>query len=61
MVLAGAVRLPPERLADAGVLAAHALTEVEPDVSRCRADPGPVLTELAARVLAQEPESSPRT
>ncbi len=64
--LAGRVALGPEELAAAGFAGAHALTEVEPDVARCLADPAPVLEELAARALlpylpgGQAP-SSPRT
>ncbi|WP_249933141.1 glycerate kinase [Blastococcus sp. CCUG 61487] len=51
VVLAGRVDLPRERLGAAGVAAAHALTEVEPDLARCLADSAPVLSELAARVI----------
>jgi glycerate kinase len=51
LAVAGVVRLPPERLAAAGFVAAHGLVEVEPDVQRCLAEPGPLLEELAARVL----------
>jgi glycerate kinase len=51
LALAGAVRVPPADLADGGIVAAHALTEVEPDVDRCLADPEPVLAALAARVV----------
>jgi glycerate kinase len=49
--LAGRVALTPDRLAAAGFAAAHALTEVEPDVARCLAEPERLLTELTARVL----------
>ena len=48
----------------AGFVAAGALTDVEPDVARCLAEPVPVLTELAARLLPpllDQPPSSPRT
>ncbi|MGY1776937.1 glycerate kinase [Geodermatophilus sp. SYSU D00804] len=58
--LAGRVALDPDELAAAGFAAAHALTEAEPDVARCLAEPAAVLEELAARVLGQAP-SSPRT
>ncbi|MFC4691859.1 glycerate kinase [Geodermatophilus arenarius] len=58
--LAGRVALGPDELAAAGFAAAHALTEAEPDVARCLAEPAAVLEELAARVLGQAP-SSPRT
>jgi glycerate kinase len=51
VVLAGAVQVPPDRLAAAGIAAAHAMTEVEPDLARCRTDAAGVLRELAARVV----------
>jgi glycerate kinase len=51
IALAGAVRLSPAQLSAAGFAAAHALTEVEPDPARCRAEPAPLLAELAARVV----------
>ena len=51
LALAGVVALSPEQLAGAGFTAAHALTEVEPDVVRCRAEPERLLAELAARVV----------
>ncbi|TFV51872.1 glycerate kinase [Blastococcus sp. TF02A_35] len=50
VVLAAEVRLAAERLPAAGIAAAHALTEVQPDVARCRSEPAPVLADLAARV-----------
>jgi glycerate kinase len=68
LAVAGVVRLPAERLAGAGLVAAHGLVEVEPDVRRCLAEPEPLLAELAARVLPahlpagdQPASSSPRT
>jgi glycerate kinase len=68
LAVAGVVRLPAERLAAAGFVAAHGLVEVESDVQRCLAEPEPLLAELAARVLpahlpdADQPaSSSPRT
>jgi glycerate kinase len=51
LALAGAVRLSAEQIGNAGLAAAHALTEVEPDLARCLAEPAPVLTDLAARVV----------
>ncbi|WP_199584777.1 glycerate kinase [Blastococcus sp. TF02A-30] len=51
LALAGRVDLSTSRLADAGFAAAHALTEVEPDVARCLAEPARLLAELAARVV----------
>jgi glycerate kinase len=68
VAVAGVVRLPADRLAAAGFVAAHGLVEVEPDVQRCLAEPEPLLAELAARVVppllpsaADQPSSSPRT
>jgi glycerate kinase len=49
--LSGAVRLGTHDLHAAGFRAAHALTEVEPDVARCLAEPDRVLADLAARVV----------
>jgi glycerate kinase len=69
LAVAGVVRLPAERLSEAGFVAAHGLVEVEPDVQRCLDEPAPLLAELAARVVpphlpaaADQPASSnPRT
>jgi len=59
--LAGVVALTPAETAAAGFVAAHALTEVEPDARRCIAEPGRLLAELTVRVLrGQEWRSSPR-
>jgi glycerate 2-kinase len=49
--LAGRVLLGAARLSAAGFAGAHALTEVEPDVARCFAEPAAVLADLAASVL----------
>ncbi|SOC50923.1 glycerate kinase [Blastococcus aggregatus] len=51
LAVAGRVALGAEELAAAGFTSAHALTEVEPDVARCLAEPERLLTELVARVL----------
>jgi glycerate kinase len=63
--IAGVVRLTAEQLADGGFAAAHALTEVEPDVDRCLTEPAPLLADLAARVVSrwadQEGSKEPRT
>jgi glycerate kinase len=65
VAVAGAVRLDGNRLAAAGFVAAHALTEVEPDLDVCRAEPEPLLAELAARVVPrwadQAGSKEPRT
>ena len=51
LALAGVVTLDPARLTAAGFTAAYALTELESDVARCRAEPERLLAELAARVV----------
>jgi glycerate kinase len=51
LALAGVVRLTSGQLTGAGFAAAHALTEVEPDLARCRAEPERLLADLAARVV----------
>jgi glycerate kinase len=65
LALAGVMRLSRAELAAAGFTAAHALTEVEPDVARCRAEPEPLLAELAARAVPrwsdQAGSKEPRT
>ena len=51
LALAGAVRLRAAELRAAGFLAARSLTEEEPDLARCLAEPERVLAVLAARVV----------
>jgi glycerate 2-kinase len=51
LAFAGVVRLSDDEIAAAGLAAAHALTEVEPDVDRCLTAPELVLADLAARVV----------
>ena len=51
LALAGVVRVPPDQLAAGGFLAAHALTELEPDPARCRAEAAPLLAALAERMI----------
>jgi glycerate kinase len=62
--VAGVVQLPAAEVAGAGLAGAHALTEVEPDVARCRAEAAAVLADLAAAVLPRylpPADTSPRT
>ncbi|KQS66444.1 glycerate kinase [Modestobacter sp. Leaf380] len=49
--IAGVVRLAPAELAAAGFAAGHALTEVEPDVAVCLAEPARLLADLTEQVL----------
>ncbi|TFV79298.1 glycerate kinase [Blastococcus sp. CT_GayMR19] len=51
LALAGVVRLSAEQVAAAGLAGAHGLTDVEPDLARCLAEPAPILTRLAADVV----------
>jgi glycerate kinase len=50
VAVCGVCSLPTDRLAAAGIDAAYALTDIEPDVTRCRAAPGPLLEQLAGRI-----------
>lgn len=52
VAVAGVCTLTPERLREAGIAAAYALTDIEPDVSRSMANAGPLVEELAGRVAA---------
>jgi glycerate kinase len=50
IAVAGVSSLSPDQLRAAGIAAAYALTDIEPDVAACRASPGPILERLAARI-----------
>jgi glycerate 2-kinase len=50
IAVAGVSSLSPAQLRAAGISAAYALTDIEPDAAACRADPGPILERLAARI-----------
>ncbi len=50
VAVCGSNRLDDERLRAAGIDAAYALTDLEPDVRRCIADPVPLLRELGERI-----------
>jgi glycerate kinase len=50
VAVAGRSLLTPADLAPTGILAAYALTDVEPDPDRCMSEAGPLLELLAARV-----------
>ncbi|MDP9432375.1 MAG: glycerate kinase [Actinomycetota bacterium] len=52
VAVAGRVAVDEQTLADAGIAAAYALTDVEPDVSRCIAEAGPLLEQVAERLAA---------
>ncbi|AJE80847.1 glycerate kinase [Streptomyces albus] len=50
VAVCGRLALGPEQLAGAGIARAYALAEVEPDLDRCLAAPGPLLEQLGARI-----------
>ncbi len=52
VAVCGTNSLDPGRLREAGVTAAYALTELEPDVRRCIAEPIPLLRQLGERIAA---------
>jgi glycerate kinase len=52
VAVAGRSLLSPAELAPAGILAAYALTDIEPDPDRCMTEAGPLLERLAAKVAA---------
>ncbi|MET9845498.1 glycerate kinase [Streptomyces ossamyceticus] len=47
VAVCGRLALPPEALGRAGIRRVYPLTEAEPDVARCLADPGPILERVA--------------
>ncbi|MER5441693.1 glycerate kinase [Streptomyces sp. NPDC002790] len=50
VAVCGRLALPAEALGRAGIRRAYALTDVEPDVSRCIAEAGPILESVAERI-----------
>ena len=52
VAVCGICTLTPDELRAAGISRAYALTDIEPDVARCRANPGPLLETLAAQIAA---------
>ncbi|MFB9209804.1 glycerate kinase [Nonomuraea spiralis] len=53
VAVCGRRTLSDTQLKDAGIEAAYALTDLEPDPARCMAEAGPLLERLAARVAAE--------
>ncbi|HEY5832530.1 glycerate kinase [Streptomyces sp.] len=47
VAVCGRLALPPAALGSAGIRRAYALTEIEPDVTRCIAEAGPLLERVA--------------
>lgn len=52
VAVCGTNRLDSARLRKAGITAAYALTDLEPDVRRCIAEPIPLLRQLGERIAA---------
>lgn len=50
VAVCGQLRLSRAELTAAGIEAAYALTDIEPDVDRCLREPGPILMSLAGRI-----------
>jgi glycerate kinase len=50
VAVAGVCSLSPAQLRAAGIARAYALTGIEPDITRCREQAGPLLEDLAERV-----------
>ena len=52
VAVAGRCTLTGDELHAAGIAAAYALTEIEPDMARCFADAGPLVERLGERIAA---------
>src|SRR5271166_2416577 len=50
VAVAGVCSLTPAQLRSAGIVRAYALADIEPDLARCREQPGPLLEDLAGHV-----------
>lgn len=50
VAVCGRCELDDAALAGAGIEAAYVLTDLEPDLARCMADPGPLLDQLGERI-----------
>ena len=53
VAVCGSNQLDSARLREAGISAAYALTDLEPDVRRCIADPVPLLRRLGERIATE--------
>jgi glycerate 2-kinase len=52
VAVCGVCTLTPDQLSAIGISRAYALTDIEPDMDRCRANPGPLLETIAAQIAA---------
>jgi glycerate kinase len=55
VAVAGVCLLSPGQLRSAGIARAYALADIEPDLARCLAQPGPLLEELAGHIARDWP------
>jgi glycerate kinase len=53
IAVAGRCALSPDQLRAAGISAAYALTDIEPDVTQCMANAGPLIERLTERIAAE--------
>jgi glycerate kinase len=60
VAVAGRNLLPATRLHAAGIAAAYALTDIEPDLARCLANAGPLLEQASSRIAADWLPATPR-
>ncbi|TDO50604.1 glycerate kinase [Kribbella sp. VKM Ac-2527] len=60
VAVCGTNRLDPARMNQVGIVAAYALTDLEPDVRRCIADPTPLLRRLGERIAVDHLPSTVR-
>jgi glycerate kinase len=65
IAVAGSCSLSRAQLRSAGIEAAYALADIEPDLERCLANAGPLLEEVSRRLaedwLPQGETATPRT
>jgi glycerate kinase len=52
VAVAGRCTLTEDELRAAGIARAYALSDIEPDLKRCLAEPGPIVEQLAERIAA---------
>jgi hypothetical protein len=50
VAVAGVCSLSPDQLSSAGIARAYTLADIEPDLTRCLEQPGPLLEELAGHI-----------
>jgi glycerate kinase len=61
VAVAGRLQLSPQQLRQAGIEAAYALTDLEPDLNQCIANASPLLRRLGAHVAKEWLAKLPRS